>query len=799
MNCRRITAWAGAAAFFCVAGAQAQTSLDVTLLSQQNLHGTYASCWGWTSPGGSEFAILGAALGTAIVDVTVPTAPVEKAFIPGLSSSWREMKSYSHYAYIVTEADGGGMQIVDLATNPPSLVATYTTTFSRAHTITIVGNFAYVSGARQGAAQVGIRFLDLTNPVAPVDVGGWNGFYTHDCQVRGNTLYAACISNGLLAIVDITNKAAPSVISTFTWPGNSAHNCDLTTDGKYLLTTDEVAGGDLHIFDVSNPASPVPVTTWTANPGAIIHNVHILGNLAYIAYYTEGMRVVDITNPAAPVEVGYYDTWPGLSGGFNGCWEAYPYAASGNVYLSDISTGLYVVRFTATHGSASGTVRVTGGGPVIAGATARFVGSTPTTSNAAGYFRAFGLPGSQRLVTTAFGFEPDSADVALSVGLDTPHDVDLVRLPSLPVTGTVRDASTLALLDGAAVEITGTPLLATTNGSGAYDLPFVPYGVYTLRASRFGYTPRTQSLLVAETDPIFPYTRDFELQPAAVAHDFESGAQGWTRVNPPVNATSGLWVCVDPIGSGGGAVQPEDDHSPAPGHLCWVTGNAATASSPVGDADVDNGGTQILSPAFDLSAVSNPVISYWRWYSNNSGSSPGSDTLRVQISNNNGSTWKYVERIVQSAASWVNVTVPVADYVTPTATMRVRFTAEDVGGGSVVEAAMDDFTAYGAPNLATDVAPARAVTRLVGAVPNPFNPSTRIRFEMGRPGLAELTIYDVRGRVLRTLATGLLAAGLHDRIWDGRAQDGTHLASGAYIVRLRAGDFEASQRILLVK
>jgi len=372
-------------------------------------------------------------------------------------------------------------------------------------------------------------------------------------------------------------------------------------------------------------------------------------------------------------------------------------------------------------------------------------------------------------------------------------------LPSLPVTGTVRDAVSSAVLTGASVEVTTTPLVATTDGTGAYGLPFVPYGVYRLRASRFGYTPQTRALPVAETDPVFPYSLNFQLQPAALAHDFESSAQGWTRVNPPVTATSGLWVWVDPIGSGGGAVQPEDDHSPAPGHLCWVTGNAASPTDGVGVADVDNGGTQILSPAFDLSAVSNPVISYWRWYSNDAGSNPGSDTLRVEISNNNGGTWKYVEKLVQSAAAWVNVTVPVANYVTPTANMRVRFTAEDVGGGSVVEAAVDDFSAYGAPNAATDVAPAQAATRLAGAVPNPFNPSTRIRFELARPGRAELTIYDVRGRRLRTLATGWLAAGAHDRIWDGRAQDGSPLASGAYVVRLRVGDFEATQRVLLVK
>jgi hypothetical protein len=132
-------------------------------LSHQNLHSTYASCWGWTSPGGSEFAIIGAGTGTSIVDVSVPTAPVEMAYITGVSSQWREMKTYSHYAYIVSEGTNSGLQIVDLATSPPTLVTTYNATFTTAHSITIVDGYAYVNGARMNGTQVGIRFLNLAN------------------------------------------------------------------------------------------------------------------------------------------------------------------------------------------------------------------------------------------------------------------------------------------------------------------------------------------------------------------------------------------------------------------------------------------------------------------------------------------------------------------------------------------------------------------------------------------------------------------------------------------------------------
>jgi choice-of-anchor B domain-containing protein len=798
MNTRRWIAVAGLVACVHHGPAAAQTSLDVSLLSHLDQYASYAALWGWTSPGGTELVILGTSTGTSIVDVTVPTAPVERAFIPGVSSSWREMKAYDHYAYVVTEGAGGGMQIIDLATNPPALVATYSTTFDTGHTITIDGHYAYVSGARSGGVQVGIRILDLTNPTSPVDVGGWNGFYTHDCSIRGNRLWAACISSGLVAVVDITNKANPSMITNFTWTGNSAHNCELTGDGRYLLTTDEVGGGHLHVFDVLDPMNPVLVAEWSAHPAASIHNVHIRGDLAYISYYTEGMRVVDITDPTLPVEVGYYDTWPGASGGFNGNWEVYPHAQSGNAYLSDISTGLYVVRFEPTRGSVSGTVRAAGAGPVLAGATVGIAGGAATASQADGRFRLFDAPGMQTLVTSFFGFYDDSTAVTITVGADTPQDVELDRLPSLGVQGTVRAAAGGTPLADAVVALDSSPLARTTGGAGDYDFEFVPLGVWSFEASRFGYTPERRVVSLSQYETMAPpVVVDFDLDPAAVAHDFEPSQQGWARTVPAGQATSGLWVWADPVGSGGGAVQPEDDHSPAPGVRCWVTGNAASPGLGVGTADVDNGITVLQTPIFDLSGLANPEISYWRWYCNDAGSNPGGDSLRVDISNDGGTTWKSLEKVGHTVASWTQVRVAVASLVAPTAQMRLRFTAEDLGGGSVVEAAIDDFMAYGFTT--TDAAPHAARTQLHANVPNPFNASTQFRFEVAAPGPVQLVLFDVRGRRVRTLIDAPLGAGLQTRPWDGRDDDGHAVASGTYVARLTAGGTSSTRRLQLVK
>ena len=102
--------------------------------------------------------------------------------------------------------------------------------------------------------RVGIRILEPDEPVSPVDVGGWTLFYTHDCQVRGNRLWAACITDGILACVDVTEQGGRRALMTFTW-AEQRHNCDLTADGRYLLTTDEATAGHLHVFDVSEPVN----------------------------------------------------------------------------------------------------------------------------------------------------------------------------------------------------------------------------------------------------------------------------------------------------------------------------------------------------------------------------------------------------------------------------------------------------------------------------------------------------------------------------------------------------------------
>jgi hypothetical protein len=171
---------------------------------------------------------------------------------------------------------------------------------------------------------------------------------------------------------------------------------------------------------------------------------------------------------------------------------------------------------------------------------------------------------------------------------------------------------------------------------------------------------------------------------------FEASNAGWTVGATGDAATTGIWTRVDPVGT---LAQPEDDRTPAPGTNCWVTGQG-TVGGANGAQDVDNGATTLTSPAYDCTTLADPYIGFWYWYSNNTGPAPNADTMPIEISNNNGTTWLPLETISSNAGAWVEKTYRVADFVTPTNQVRVRFRAQDTGSGSIVEAGVDDFRIF---------------------------------------------------------------------------------------------------------
>lgn len=283
----------------------------------------------------------------------------------------------------------------------------------------------------------------------------------------------------------------------------------------------------------------------------------------------------------------------------------------------------------------------------------------------------------------------------------------------------------------------------------------------------------------------------------AFADDFESD-QGWTVGAAGDAATTGIWLRADPVGT---AYQTEDDHTPDPGHLCFVTGNGAVGGG-AGDQDVDGGRTSLISPLIDLSGATWARLSYERWYVD---ATSLDDDFWVYLSNDGGTTWTLLEQVTDTQVPWTTANFADLGQVLPlTSQMRLKFAAEDLGSGSLVEAALDDLVitaVYSSPDAAPEETPgaASASVRLLPMQPNPAPGATRVGFTQPAAGPVSLDLFDAGGRHVRSLARGHRPAGAQTVTWDGRDDSGHRVGAGVYLVRLEASGQVENARVTLVR
>jgi hypothetical protein len=278
--------------------------------------------------------------------------------------------------------------------------------------------------------------------------------------------------------------------------------------------------------------------------------------------------------------------------------------------------------------------------------------------------------------------------------------------------------------------------------------------------------------------------------------------RGWTAGGPNDTATTGVWVRVDPNGtySGVDPVQPEDDHTADPGRVCWVTGNAAAGGSQ-GANDVDGGRTTITSPRINADVDGIVILRYHRWFTNDTANNPNEDPWIVQISGDDGQTWVDLENTTVSDRAWRLMEFDLSDYIALSDRVRVRFIAQDILGESIVEAAVDDVDVLATGFLGADAPDAATPTRfgLGQNRPNPFNPTTTVRFSLAAGAVTQLTIFDVSGRAVRSLVNGALPAGEHAVVWDGRDDMGRSVPSGIYLYKIQAGTETATKKMMLLE
>ncbi|MFQ5709317.1 MAG: LVIVD repeat-containing protein [bacterium] len=336
-----------------------QPTQSITLLGNLNFPiSSVTDVWGYfDQKSGKEFAVVGYGIFTAppdagffLVDVTNPANPVQVAnvnTVPGF-----DVKVWQHYVYTVKGDTLGPGAIVDVADpQKPQQVGV----IPGAHNIFIDANgYMYLECP-------GLRIFDLnvdpTNPALvweDEDSKNRNMRNCHDAAVIGNRLFDFHGFAGT-NIYDITDPTQPQLLGAIDDPAIQFNHSGWTTEsGEFLYICDELAQGsipDITIWDIRDVTSPKKVSNDITDQNAIVHNLFVIDNLAFVSYYTAGFRVFNISDPSKPILADEFDTSPSEFGEmFSGDFGVFPFAPSGNIYVSDVENGLFI--FSVSNGVA---------------------------------------------------------------------------------------------------------------------------------------------------------------------------------------------------------------------------------------------------------------------------------------------------------------------------------------------------------------------------------------------------------------------------------------------------------------
>ncbi|MFT4941279.1 MAG: choice-of-anchor B domain-containing protein [Paraglaciecola sp.] len=340
-----------------------------------------------------EYALIGLRNAIAAVDVTNPEAPVVVGSIAGQSTIWRDIKVYQFYdhemsmwrsyAYVTADGASDGLFIIDLTQLPEQFTLVQVDDTDRSAHNVYISNVDYSLNIANGNetpmvhlpgannANGAFRSYSLADPqnlLLEVDRNGAGRTdYSHDLSSlsvsdeRANTDCTSSIAGECRVMLDFNENALHiwdhtendqiTLLSATNYPNTSyTHSGWWSEDKQYVLVHDELdeqnfgLNTTINIFDISSLTQPQLVSTWSGPTRAIDHNGFVRGNRYYMSNYERGLTILDITDPAQPTEAGFFDTYPVAdSASFNGAWGVYPFLPSGNILVSDINAGLFVL------------------------------------------------------------------------------------------------------------------------------------------------------------------------------------------------------------------------------------------------------------------------------------------------------------------------------------------------------------------------------------------------------------------------------------------------------------------------
>jgi hypothetical protein len=636
------------------------------------------------------------------------------------------------------------------------------------------GNHLFVADGYEG-----LQVVDISNPATPVLVGSHPSVYAYDLVARGDFVYLAD-SDGGLKIFDVSTPAAPRLIGQAITP-DRAYGVSVNGDLAFVAASRM----GLMVVDISIPESPTIIGRGVTNGSA--NDTAVAGDYVLVSTDEYGVAVFSTQDPRAPERVGAVEI------GFGGKDITYDH---GHAYVGSGYAGFNVIDLSdPTH-------------PVLEGRS-----TIPFAKNIALY-------GDLAYVTDGMTGERGLSVFDLHHH-QSPRELSMLALPARSLDLTL--ANGLAYICGNVDYTTGDLLIVDPDG------PAGPSLAGELRLSSSGYVrdavvdggvavlgvvaglrtvdvsnPAAPALMasVRADCPVFGLARAGDLVFAA---NGDCGLAVYDVVDPraPVFksrlALAGSTMAVELAGSRayvgcGDSLCVVDVTDPEALHLVSTT----TMPDQVSGLALDGG--QVYAACFDagvqilgLADPDHPIPL---------GTLPASH-FAAEVTVHDGVA--YVADMIAGILVF-DVGNPVSPVqvgsYSPFDTRALGIVGIAHGPGAVFGVAYET----GVISIPFQCQGAAVETEAddggVGALaiwPNPCNPRAHLAFELADAGPVRLSLYDLAGRLVRTLLDDSLPPGHHEVVWDGRDATGRDAASGMYLARLRYGEEVATARLGLLR
>ncbi len=327
---------------------------EIIMLSHTPIPGNFGTdIWGYIDPiTNREYAVMGDFTNLTdgnitIVDVTDPVNPSIVSTLDEVIGF--DIKISGQYAYVANSdfpsATDDSSRIVDVSdpANPMVVGA-----FQASHNVFTDGDHLFSTNE----SAPGLRIFDIgTDPTKPEMI--WESPFesgSHDVAIIRGRMYDFREFDATY-IYDISDVNKPLLLGEVRNEGTFHHSGWVTEDDNYLFICDETVEDplpDVTIWDISDLANPELVGD-ISDPTSRVHNIYIIGELAYISYYGAGLKIFDISNPESPLLLDTFHTnlnnGSGIGNGFVGAFGVYPFSPNGLIFVSDMDNGLFVFEF----------------------------------------------------------------------------------------------------------------------------------------------------------------------------------------------------------------------------------------------------------------------------------------------------------------------------------------------------------------------------------------------------------------------------------------------------------------------